>query len=175
MSRGSGRPLAVAALALALAGLLAVDPARATAPIDSDALTKADLVVVRKGERRLDLMRDGTVLDSFPVRLGRVPLGPKQAAGDGRTPEGRYVIDGRLTDSRFYRALRVSYPSPEDIARAHALGVEPGDSVMVHGQVNEWPWVIRYDWTEGCIALSNDDMDAIWQAVDDGTPIIILP
>lgn len=140
---------------------------------------EADRVVVVKGERRLYLLRDGLVLKSFRVALGRQPRGTKLYEGDGRTPEGRYVLDGRNADSRFYRAIHVSYPGRADRARAQALGEAAGGAIMVHGLPNERPgwgeehWM--YNWTNGCIAVTNREMDEIWDSVEVGTPIEIRP
>ena len=163
------RPCVAACLTLALAG----GAAEAARP------AKADRVVVVKGERRLYLLRDGLVLKSFRVALGRQPRGTKLYEGDGRTPEGRYLLDGRNADSRFYRAIHVSYPGRADRTRAQALGETAGGAIMVHGLPNERPgwgeehWM--YNWTNGCIAVTNREMDEIWDSVELGTPIEIRP
>ena len=142
-------------------------------------VVKSDLVIVKKAERVLLLMRDNRVLHSFPISLGDVPEGDKMEAGDWRTPEGRYVIDWRNDRSRFYKALHISYPNADDRRTAAALGVDPGGMIMIHGlppeaETNPQKYAQR-DWTEGCIALKNSDMDVVWAAVVDGTPIEILP
>lgn len=138
---------------------------------------KADKVLVVKSERRLYLLQDSHVIRTFRVALGPNPVGRKMFQGDGRTPEGLYILDWRKANSRFYRAINISYPSDADIARAASFGSNPGGQVMLHGQPRDGfngnnPY---FDWTEGCIALSNDEMDEVWMAVDDGTPIEILP
>jgi murein L,D-transpeptidase YafK len=141
--------------------------------------TKADLIVVDKGERRLSLYRDGQLLKSYHASLGGHPVGPKTREGDGRTPEGSYVIDGRLPRTPYYLALHISYPDARDRARAAKLGVSPGGAILIHGI----GWVkggvteaeARSDWTDGCIAVTNREMTEIWAAVDDGTPIEIRP
>lgn len=119
------------------------------------------------------------VLKSYPVALGFAPTGPKRRQGDGRTPEGRYVLDWRNPNSQFYRSIHVSYPSPADRAYSRRLGVDPGGDIMIHGLPNGREWVgtahRRYDWTNGCIAVTNDEMDEIWALVADGTPIEIQP
>jgi murein L,D-transpeptidase YafK len=138
---------------------------------------KADAVLVYKSERLLMLLRAGEVIAHFPISLGRHPVGPKTREGDARTPEGRYYIDWRNPDSRFYRSLHISYPNPNDLARAHSNGKPAGGDVMIHGMPND-PAMARIswdDWTDGCIAVANDAMDAIWSAVDDGTVIVIRP
>ena len=140
---------------------------------------KADTVIVLKSKRQMLLLRDGSVLRSFHIALGRNPRGPKIEEGDGRTPEGHYVLDWRNSESRYYRSIHVSYPSPRDVERAQALGVSPGSDIMIHGLPNGLaavgPAHVRTDWTEGCIAVTDAEMDEIWAMVDSGTPIDILP
>jgi murein L,D-transpeptidase YafK len=139
----------------------------------------ADLVVVHKAARRLELYRGGVLLRSFAVSLGPHPKGPKQQEGDGRTPEGEYRIDYRKPDSAFYRALHISYPGPADVAAARSRGVSPGGLVMIHGEKNglspQQAARLPADWTDGCIAVTDREMDEIWRAVPDGTKIIITP
>jgi murein L,D-transpeptidase YafK len=139
----------------------------------------ADEIVVLKSERRLELRRAGAVMRSFPIALGGNPEGHKEREGDQRTPEGRYLIDGRNPNSAFFLALRVSYPNAEDARRARERGQSPGNNIMIHGLPNEPAHPSRQylqaDWTDGCIAVSNAAMIDIWLSVDDGTPITILP
>ena len=136
-------------------------------------------MLVLKAPRRLLLLRGSHVLRDYEIALGRSPAGPKRYRGDGRTPEGRYTIEARLADSRFHRALRISYPNADDLAFARRAGVEPGGDVMIHGLPNGERWVgdvhRAYDWTNGCIAVTDDEMNEIWELVDDGTPIEIRP
>lgn len=138
-----------------------------------------DKVKVDKLGRRLYLMRAGEIVRSFPVALGGNPVGHKQQEGDRRTPEGRYVLDFRKADSAYHRALHISYPDANDSGSARARGVPAGGALMIHGQRNGFGWmaplVQRFDWTDGCIALSNADMDAVWALVEPGTPIEIFP
>ena len=140
---------------------------------------KADAVLVIKSEKRLYLMNDGKSFASFPVTFGREPKGHKQERGDERTPEGNYVLDSKNTNSQFYKSIHVSYPSAQDRANAQRRGVDPGGDIMVHGQPNGWEWATRvvqlFSWTDGCIALSNPNLDQVWAAVDPGTPIEIRP
>ncbi|TVR99898.1 MAG: hypothetical protein EA406_01900 [Rhodospirillales bacterium] len=137
---------------------------------------KADKIVVHKSERRLKLMRNGAIFRIYPIDLGFSPTGHKVREGDGRTPEGTYYIDWRNPGSQFHLSLRISYPNAEDEAKADALGVRPGGMIMIHGQPNYAnPRRPKQDWTEGCIAVSNADMEEIWHAVDDGTLIEIRP
>ncbi len=152
-----------------------------TADTEVAALTsaKADRVVVFKGERKLVLMRGERVLKVFRVALGRNATGHKIKVGDNRTPEGDYVLDSRLVDSNFYRALHISYPKWYDRSRAEFLGVDPGGAIMIHGQPNgvskDYVGHPRTDWTDGCIAVTNREMDEIWAMVEDGTEIRIFP
>jgi murein L,D-transpeptidase YafK len=139
----------------------------------------ADRVVVLKQDRKLILLTHGTVLKTYRISLGGEPIGPKQREGDHKTPEGNYVLDRRNPHSRFYRSIHISYPNAEDRSRAQRLGAPPGGDIFVHALPNGFGWVSRShlarDWTDGCIAVTNDEMDEIWQAVPDGTPIEIRP
>lgn len=152
------------------------------APVSGAAVArsgKADKVIVVKSARRLYLLRDGQILESFRVALGRNPKGTKIYQGDGRTPEGIYRIAALNPDSQFYRSIRVSYPNDADRARAQALGQAVGGDIMIHGLAPErrgyggehW----RFDWTNGCIAVTDEEIDEIWQRVEIGTPIEIRP
>jgi len=132
-----------------------------------------DAVLVDKGARRLYLLRAGAVLAWAPVGLGREPAGSKQQQGDLRTPEGDYVLDWRNPVSRFHRSIHISYPNEADLARAFARNVDPGGAIFIHGTPDRA--LLDRDWTTGCIAVSNEDMDLIWQLVPDGTPITIRP
>ena len=116
---------------------------------------------------------------SFRVALGNVPVGAKQRAGDGRTPEGQYWISGRNPRSRYYRSLQISYPSPSDRVAAQRAGRETGGDIMIHGLPRGAGWIGKhhagFDWTRGCIAVTNEEIDEIWELVSDGTPIEIRP
>ena len=140
---------------------------------------KADAVLVIKSEKRLYLLNNGTSFASFSVTFGANPTGHKKAQGDERTPEGHYILDYKNPNSKFYKSIHISYPNSEDRANARRLGVDPGGDIMIHGQTNGWegaaPVVQLFSWTDGCIALSNKDMDRVWEAVDPGTPIEIWP
>jgi murein L,D-transpeptidase YafK len=140
---------------------------------------KADHVVVLKKQRTLTLMNQGKVLKTYSVALGGEPVGPKEREGDHKTPEGTYVLDRRNAKSKFYRSIHISYPNEEDRARAQKLGVSPGGDIMVHGLPNGFGWLKSLhrerDWTDGCIAVTDEEMDEIWNAVPDGTPIEIKP
>ena len=144
-------------------------------PID----VKADRVIVRKNEHTLILMRGGEILKSYRIALGGEPVGPKRRQGDHKTPEGIYVLDRRNAKSKFYKSLHVSYPNDADRTQAAKDGVDPGGDIMIHGLPNGFGWLgsthrIR-DWTDGCIAVTDEEMDEIWMAVPDGTLIEISP
>ena len=156
-------------------GVIDVVHARA----NTQPLPQADHVVVIKGARTLTLMRQGKMIKTYKVSLGREPVGPKEKAGDSKTPEGDYLIDGRNSRSKFHLALHISYPSPQDKIQAERGGRAPGGAIMIHGRPNWTGWIRALyedrDWTDGCIAVSNAEMDEIWSAVPDGTPVSILP
>ncbi len=140
---------------------------------------RADRVVVIKSQRILLLMSRGKVLKSYQVALGGNPIGPKLQQGDHKTPEGTYILDHRNDKSRFYRSIHISYPDEKDRASAAKLGVSPGGDVFVHGLPNGFGWLgkshLSMDWTDGCIAVTDEEMDEIWRAVPDGIPIEIKP
>jgi murein L,D-transpeptidase YafK len=139
----------------------------------------ADTVLVIKSAKRLYLLNKGEPFASLPVTFGGQPEGHKQALGDQRTPEGHYMLDYKNVNSLFYKSIHISYPNAQDKAEARKLGLSPGGDIMIHGQTNGWEWaapiVQLFSWTDGCIALSNKDMDRVWAAVNPGTPIEIRP
>lgn len=128
-------------------------------------------VQVRKGARMLDLLSGSRVLRSYPVALGRAPEGPKRFEGDGRTPEGAYTINRRRDDSAYFLSLGVSYPSRIDLAFARRLGRRAGSDIFVHGQPNGVKRKLEGDWTQGCVALSNEHMREVFSLVPVGCPI----
>ena len=138
-----------------------------------------DRVVVRKAARTLELIRDGAVIARYRVSLGRHPVGPKQSLGDGRTPEGDYVIDYHNPNSHYHRSLHISYPSTNDTEKARARGLEPGGMIMIHGLSDRLSNSGRFhtfmNWTDGCIAVTNSEIEQIFDLVQDGTPIRIQP
>jgi murein L,D-transpeptidase YafK len=140
----------------------------------------ADRVEVRKRERVMELWNGELLLHRFRVALGRRPEGHKVKEGDGRTPEGRYELTEFLPKSYFHRAIRISYPNEEDRRRARALGVRPGGDILIHGldpaiarRFRDDHWL--FNWTRGCIAVTDGEMDTIWASVAPGTPIDIRP
>lgn len=148
----------------------------------SDALAPglhADRVVVDKAARRLTLYRGDAPLKVYRVALGREPVGRKRRVGDGRTPEGAYRIDHRVEASGFHRALHISYPDEHDRAAAARAGADPGGAIMIHGIKNGLGWLGRahrwLDWTDGCIAVTDDEIEEIWRAVPDGARVEIYP
>lgn len=132
----------------------------------------ADEIRVFKQQRRMDLLRRGKVIRTYRILLGDAPVGHKRQQGDERTPEGRYSITFRNDKSRFHLSLRVSYPNETDRAQAQKRGVDPGGDIMIHGGT---PPGYGRDWTDGCIALTNDQIEEVWRLVPIGTPISIEP
>ncbi len=142
-------------------------------PVDA----QADAVLVLKSERKMQLLQNGQVLKTYRIALGQNPVGHKTQDGDERTPEGHYKLDFRNPRSIAHRALHISYPNAADIAQAQARGVSPGGAVMIHGLPNKFWWIGSLhrlmDWTDGCIGVTNAEMDEIWRVVPVGTPIEI--
>jgi|GEM_PF-1691469 len=137
-------------------------------------------IVVYKSARKMELWdKDSKLIRSYKIALGGNPIGHKNQAGDKKTPEGNYKIAGRNANSRFHKSLRISYPNADDIAQATKRGVSPGGDVMIHGLPKGIGWIRSlqrlYGWTAGCIAVTNDEIDEIWDLVPDGTPIEIRP
>jgi murein L,D-transpeptidase YafK len=155
------------------------NPPAAVAASVSATVPVADQVLVRKSERRLYLLRHGEVLRSYRIALGLIPDGPKQRAGDFRTPEGRYLLTRRNSRSDYFLSIQVSYPNADDLRRARREHVDPGGSIMIHGlpnlQRHPPDYYAAADWTDGCIAMSDADMVELWLMVQDNTPIDILP
>ena len=190
-----GRRLALLWPALALAGCASTEegplppPAEATTfplppfpqrPAESPQTTGrggVDLVVVDKSQRTLTLYAAGRALKTYTgIQLGAAPVGPKRFEGDERTPEGRYVLDYRNPHSSYHLSLHISSPNAGDTAYARSRGRSPGGEVFIHGQPN-WlaPKRAPGDWTDGCIALSDAEIEELWAQVPDGTPIEIDP
>jgi murein L,D-transpeptidase YafK len=140
---------------------------------------RADRVFVLKKERKLELMNSGKVIKTYEVALGGDPIGAKTRQGDHKTPEGVYLLDSRNAHSKFYKSIHISYPNVQDRAAARKNGVSPGGDVFVHGLPNGYRYVGTAhrlkDWTDGCIAVTDEELDEIWQAVPNGTPIEIRP
>ena len=162
-----------------LGGCLLVFLFLALPTADAASVQKADAVLVIKSEKRLYLLNEGWRFASFRVTFGADPVGHKQAQGDEKTPEGHYILDYKNLNSKFYKSIHISYPNAEDRKNARRLGVNPGGDIMIHGQANGYGWASPvmqwFSWTDGCVALSDKDMDKVWLAVDPGTPIEIRP
>lgn len=170
------RILAAGALvaAVALAGAI-LPQAEPTAPAARSGAV--DRIRVDKSDRRMELVSGGRVVRAYAVALGFAPAGHKAEEGDGRTPEGLYRIEGRNPGSAFHMSLKISYPDPADRAAAAARGVSPGGDIFIHGAPNWWflPGQPPGDWTRGCIAVTDAEIEEIWFLVRDGTPIEIRP
>ncbi len=140
---------------------------------------EVDHVVVVKTTRTMTLLAKDKVVRTYKVALGGEPIGAKQQQGDHKTPEGLYILDRRNPKSRFYKSIHISYPNEQDRRKAQQLGVDPGGDVMIRGLPNGFGWLgathRAMDWTDGCIAVTDKEMDEIWELVCDGTPIEIRP
>ena len=173
-----GSHLALTASMLLLGMVLNTESARGDAETNKSTEV-IDRVVVVKSTRTMTLVAKGKVVRTYRIALGGEPVGAKQQQGDHKTPEGLYVIDRRNPKSRFYKSIHISYPNEQERRRASQLGVDPGGDIMVHGLPNGFGWLgamhREKDWTDGCIAVTDKEMDEIWQLVGDGTPIEIRP
>ena len=130
-------------------------------------------IVVNKAQRRMYLLSGNAALRAFDIRLGGDPVGPKHWEGDGKTPEGAYFIDRRNPNSSYHLSLGISYPNPVDLAFAQSLGLRPGGDIFIHGTPREKRR--GGDWTAGCIAVTNREMEDIYAMVGEGTPIFLNP
>ena len=136
----------------------------------------ADHILVEKSKRTLKLYSNNQTIREYAISLGKDPLGPKQERGDNKTPEGHYRIISRNANSKYHLALEISYPDAQDTERANKSGVDPGDKIMIHGLPEDFNTRKRpKDWTEGCIAVTNEEIEEIWRLVPDGTTIEIRP
>ncbi len=140
---------------------------------------KADRIVIEKSQHRMTLFAGPTILRIYRIAIGRGPTGPKLQQGDHKTPEGDYTVDQHNANSSFHRALHISYPNTEDRSRAAKAHVGPGGDIMIHGLPNGRGWIGRaqrlYDWTDGCIALTNEEMDEVFELVPNGAKVHIQP
>jgi len=139
----------------------------------------ADKILIEKKERRLTLISKGKVLKTYQIALGGNPNGPKERHGDNKTPEGTYVIDSRNKNSRYHLSLHISYPNEKDKKRAKQLGVSPGGDIMIHGIKNGFSWAgdlhTEVDWTKGCIAVTDEEIEEIGRLAPNGTIVEIRP
>jgi murein L,D-transpeptidase YafK len=141
--------------------------------------TKPNKVVILKSDHIMTLMNGSRVLRSYRIALGRSPVGRKTRRGDHRTPEGNYTVDAKESHSRFHLALHISYPNQADRERAQRAGVDTGGDVEIHGLQNGLGWIgslhRAIDWTDGCIAVTDSEIDEIWGIIPVGTPVEIRP
>jgi tetratricopeptide (TPR) repeat protein len=139
----------------------------------------ADKVLIEKKARRLTLLSKDEVIKTYKIALGGNPVGPKEMQGDNKTPEGIYIIDSRNRDSGYHLSLHISYPNEKDKMRAKKLGVPPGGDIMIHGIKNGFAWIgashAKVDWTKGCIAITNEEIEEIARLVPNGTIVEIRP
>lgn len=140
----------------------------------------ASLLVLKSDRKMIAYDEAGKEIETYRFSLGKSPTGPKQEAGDQKTPEGKYFINAHNKSSSYFLSLRISYPDEADVKRAKKQGVDPGGAIFIHGQPNRngWNWQkysVGRDWTNGCISVTNGDMKELWDTVEDGTPIEIKP
>jgi murein L,D-transpeptidase YafK len=139
--------------------------------------SQADKIVILKSARTMTLLSGAKILKTYKVALGSVPVGPKQVEGDHKTPEGNYVIDAKNSHSQFHLSLHISYPSAADQQRARSLGARPGGAIMIHGLASPFAYLgplhRQTDWTDGCIAVTNAEIEEIWKLVPVGTRVEI--
>jgi len=166
--------MAFGSLLLALWALTEALPAQ-----QHPAPQKADAILILKKDHLMELLAGGKVIRTYKVALGQGGLAPKVRQGDARTPEGHYSIDAKYTATHYHKALHISYPDAEDRKRAAKLGVSPGGSILIHGLPNGQGYVGAahrlYDWTLGCVAVTDEEIDEIWELVPVGTPVEIRP
>jgi murein L,D-transpeptidase YafK len=139
----------------------------------SHGMEKADLVRVEKSLRKMYLLKESGIIKVYDISLGKNPVGPKEMYGDQKTPEGVYTLDYKNDKSTYYKSIHISYPDERDRKNAAKKGWNPGGDITIHGQLGND--VLEGDWTEGCIAVSNEDIDEIWELIDIPTTIIIEP
>jgi murein L,D-transpeptidase YafK len=140
---------------------------------------RADTILIVKHERKLYLLRDKSPLRSYRIALGLSPTGAKEREWDFRTPEGSYIIDFRQEHSHYFKALHISYPSSDDLKRSSALHLPPGRDIFIHGEPNQPTKPVAYyktrDWTNGCVALSDEDLQDVWNLTAGKTRVEIVP
>ncbi len=154
-----------------------------TLVMTTKALASINQIKVYKSLHRMDLINDGKVVKSYRVMLARGGSAPKRKEGDHLVPEGEYILDYKNPDSKFYKSIHISYPNDEDIKRAQEAGVEPGGDIMIHGYPNKESALFKFlrkiglsklvDWTAGCVAVTNDEMEELYNEVEVYTPITI--
>ncbi len=169
--------MTVAFLAFLLTPLLVAQAG--TDPIVLVRGTQVDYVLVKKSSKELTLFSGTDIIKTYKIALGKNPVGHKVKEGDQKTPEGMYFIDTRYANSKYHLALHISYPDAIDVQKARSLGSPPGGGIMIHGTGDEYKWMGKLhasiNWTDGCIAVTNKEIEEIWQLVPDGTLIEIRP
>lgn len=178
MLRKLKRVTGVLIVAFALGWALWETYAPRPSPVNlADQVDRIDYILIEKSKRRLIAHRKGQQVLQYSIALGFAPIGDKSREGDGKTPEGLFKINRRNSNSSFHLSLGIDYPRPEDIARAEALGLNPGGDIFIHGQPNRLGnhLMLPGDWTAGCIAISNSEMVALWRLADLGTVVEIRP
>ncbi|HXJ11309.1 MAG TPA: L,D-transpeptidase family protein [Candidatus Limnocylindrales bacterium] len=159
--------------------LLAVIPVGAASRLAAQATNKVTRIVVEKSKRTVTLMDGEKIVKTYKAALGGQPVGAKDRQGDHKTPEGIYSVDAKNPTSQFHKALHISYPNQADRAHARKLGVSPGGDVEIHGLGAKWGWIgakhRQTDWTDGCIAVTNEEIDEIYPLVRVGTTVEIRP
>ena len=150
--------------------------------LQANCSTGADKVIIKKSTRMLYLSSGGHIYRRFHISLGTIPTGAKEIEGDFKTPEGNYVLDYRQASKKYNKSIHISYPNKKDKANAKKLGASAGGMIMIHGTPLSWglspigDWMpMLTDWTEGCIAMSNDDLEEVWNQTSKGTPVFIIP
>lgn len=151
----------------------------ASSRLAANPAAKVDRILIEKQNRTLSLMDGARILKTYKVALGGQPVGAKDRQGDHKTPEGIYSVDAKNPNSQFYKALHISYPTQADREKARKLGVRPGGDVEIHGLGAKWGWIgakhRQTDWTDGCIAVTNEEIDEIYPQINVGTPVEIRP
>lgn len=177
MSHCFARARKIALLSLALGGTVLLR--MQMLPVYAENHSSIDRIVIEKSQRTLELMEGASVVKSYKVALGSAPKGAKDRRGDHKTPEGLYWVDAKNPKSQFHKALHISYPSPADREQAKKLGVSSGGDVEIHGLGAKWGWIGAghrlTDWTDGCIAVTNEEIDEIYPLIKVGTPVEIRP
>lgn len=177
MRRNTVTVIATSVLCMLLT--LALMTGRCAAKSTTAGAEQADRIVVEKSARTMTLMHGTKVLKTYKVALSREPVGAKEREGDHKVPEGDYAVDSKNAHSRFHLALHISYPNATDREKARKLGVRAGGNIEIHGLDSKYAWVgslqRRIDWTDGCIAVTNPEIDEIWPMVPVGTPVEIRP
>ena len=145
----------------------------------ASSIVQADKIVIVKSTRTMTLLNGNKVLKTYKVALGAVPVGPKQVEGDHKTPEGNYVIDAKNPQSQFHLSLHISYPNAADQQRARELRGRPGGAIMIHGLAKSFAYLgplhRQVDWTDGCVAVTNAEIEEIWKLVPVGTKVEVRP